>query len=83
MNSAVVTLDVLHSGVIWGWYVTMNFWAKSVATGVMLILPFLLMNKHDSKRIRLLTPALSFVFLNITLLFTLLDLHQPFRFWHM
>ncbi|MCB9524236.1 MAG: polysulfide reductase NrfD [Myxococcales bacterium] len=83
MNNAIVTLDVLHQGPMWGWYVTMNFWAKSVATGVMLILPFLLMNKHDSKRIRLLTPALSFVFLNITLLFTLLDLHQPFRFWHM
>lgn len=83
MNNAIVTLDVLHQGPLWGWYVTMNFWAKSVCTGLMLILPFLLMNKHDTKRMRFMVPAVSFVFLNITLLFTLLDLHQPLRFWHM
>lgn len=82
MNNAIVTLDVLHQGPLWGWFVTMNFWAKSVATGVVLLLPFLLMRK-DEGRMRLVVPAISFVFLNITLLFTLLDLHQPTRFWHM
>lgn len=79
MNDAIVTLDVLHSGVIWGWYVTMNFWAKSVATGVFLLAPWLL----GKPKMKLAIPAIGFVFLNITLLFTVLDLHQPFRFWHM
>lgn len=78
---AIVTLDVLHSGVIWGWYVTMNFWAKSVATGVMLLLPWLLM-RYDVPRLRLKAAVISVLFINITLLFTVLDLHQPFRFWH-
>ncbi|MCB9647724.1 MAG: polysulfide reductase NrfD [Deltaproteobacteria bacterium] len=82
MNSAVVTLDVLHSGVIWGWYVTMNFWAKSIATGVILLAPWLL-KRSENPQLRFLTAGVGFVFLNITLLFTVLDLHQPFRFWHM
>lgn len=82
MKSAIVTLDVLHSGVIWGWYVTMNFWAKSIATGVILLAPWLL-KRSGAPRLRLLTAGVSFVFLNITLLFTVLDLHQPLRFWHM
>jgi len=37
LQSATVTLDVLHSGVLWGWYVTMNMWAKSIGTGVLLV----------------------------------------------
>lgn len=81
-GNAVVTLDVLHSDVIWGWYVTMNFWAKSIATGAILLAPWML--RHwDSVRMRLALPLIGFVFVNITLLFTVLDLHQPFRFWHM
>ena len=83
MGSAIVTLDVLHSGVIWGWYVTMNFWAKSVATGLILLAPWVLARAQQSPRLRLTTAAISFVFLNVTLLFTVLDLHQPLRFWHM
>lgn len=79
MDNAIVTLDVLHSGVIWGWYVTMNFWAKSIATGVFLLSPWLL----SKPKMKLVVPAIAFIFLNITLLFTVLDLHQPFRFWHM
>jgi formate-dependent nitrite reductase membrane component NrfD len=79
---AVVTLDVLHSGVIWGWYVTMNFWAKSVSTGVLLLAPFLFRRGVD-RRARFVVAAIAFVFINVTLLFTVLDLHQPFRFWHM
>jgi formate-dependent nitrite reductase membrane component NrfD len=80
-GNAIVTLDVLHSGVIWTWYVTMNFWAKSVATGVMLLLPWLLM-KYEVPKLRLKAAIISVLFINITLLFTVLDLHQPFRFWH-
>ncbi|MFO0594058.1 MAG: NrfD/PsrC family molybdoenzyme membrane anchor subunit [Myxococcaceae bacterium] len=83
-NDAVVTLDVLHSGVIWGWYVTMNFWAKSVSTGVFLLGAFAMRSQGPSRRFyRLVVPAVAFVFINITLLFTVLDLHQMFRFWHM
>ncbi len=82
MENAIVTLDVLHSGVIWGWYVTMNFWAKSLATGVILLAPWLLKHK-DSEKMKLMIPIIGFIFLNITLLFTVLDLHQPLRFWHM
>ena len=37
LQSATVTLDALHTGVMWGWYVTMNMWAKSVGTGVLLV----------------------------------------------
>ena len=81
-GSAIVTLDVLHSGIIWGWYVTMNFWAKSLATGVVLLAPWALRTSND-RRARLLIAGLSFVFINVTLLFTVLDLHQPLRFWHM
>lgn len=81
MGNSIVTLDVLHSGVIWHWYVTMNFWAKSVATGVVLLLPFLL-SRFEAPKLRLQTAVVSVVFINITLLFTVLDLHQPFRFWH-
>lgn len=84
LRSAHVSLDVLHSGVIWGWYVTMNFWAKSVSTGAVLTGAWLA-QRHPERRdfYRLWAPVLGFVFVNITLLFTLLDLHQPFRFWHM
>ena len=81
-DSTIVTLDVLHSGIIWGWYVTMNFWAKSLSTGVVLLAPWVLRTSND-RRARLLVASLSFVFINVTLLFTVLDLHQPFRFWHM
>lgn len=83
-NDAQVTLDVLHSGIIWGWLVTMNFWAKSISTGVFLLGAFFMRQEGPSRRFfRLAVPALGFVFVNITLLFTVLDLHQMFRFWHM
>jgi hypothetical protein len=84
LRAAHVTLDVLHNGVIWGWFVTMNFWAKSVSTGAVLTGAWLA-QRHPERRdfYRLWAPVLGFVFVNITLLFTLLDLHQPLRFWHM
>lgn len=82
-GAARVTLDVLHTGVIWGWYVTMNFWSKSISTGVFLLGAFFMQKSPKKELYRLVVPALGFVFINITLLFTVLDLHQPFRFWHM
>ncbi|MCF6201547.1 MAG: polysulfide reductase, partial [Hydrogenimonas sp.] len=30
---AVVTLDVALPGIVWGWMITLNMWAKSIATG--------------------------------------------------
>jgi hypothetical protein len=84
LQSATVTLDVLHSGVIWGWYVTMNMWAKSVATGVLLVGVAMMQRYAQSKPYyRRWMPLVGFVFVNVTLLFTVLDLHQMFRFWHM
>lgn len=84
LQSAHVTLDVLHTGVIWGWYVTMNFWSKSLSTGVFLLGAFFLRRPAASRDFyRLAVPVIAFVFINVTLLFTVLDLHQPFRFWHM
>lgn len=82
-GAARVTLDVLHTGVIWGWYVTMNFWAKSVSTGVFLLGAFFMKKSPAKDFYRLAVPAIAFVFINITLLFTVLDLHQMTRFWHM
>lgn len=81
--AARVTLDVLHTGVIWGWYVTMNFWAKSISTGVFLLGAFFMKKSPARDFYRLMVPVVAFVFVNITLFFTVLDLHQPFRFWHM
>ena len=82
-TNAVVTLDVALPDIFWGWYVTMNMWAKSIGTGLVFML-FLLLKKNSSEMEGLRTPAmiLSFVMMNIFLLFTLADLHQPFRMWH-
>jgi len=82
-TNAVVTLDVALPEVFWGWYVTMNMWAKSIGTGVIFML-FLLLRKNPSeaKGLRLSTAIVAFIFINIFLLFTLADLHQPFRMWH-
>jgi len=80
---AVVTLDVALPDVFWGWYVTMNMWAKSIGTGLIFML-FLLLRKNSDEMKGLRTPVIivSFVMMNIFLLFTLADLHQPFRMWH-
>lgn len=82
-TNAVVTLDVAIPDVFWGWYVTMNMWAKSIGTGLIFML-FLLMKKNASEMSGLRTSTLivSFVFMNIFLLFTWLDLHQMWRMWH-
>ncbi len=82
-TNAVVTLDIPLPDVFWGWYVTMNMWAKSIGTGLIFML-FLLLRKNpdEMKGLRTSTLIVSFIFMNIFLLFTLADLHQPFRMWH-
>jgi len=80
-TNAVVTLDVALPGIIWGWMITLNMWAKSIGTGVVLIGAYLLFKhkREDMPNLRWMMPLVSFVFLNIFLLFTLTDLHQPYR----
>jgi len=82
-TNAVVTLDVAIPGTVWPWLVTVNMWAKSIGTGVIFML-FLLLRMHpeSGNKLRLHSTAAAFVFINIFLLFTLADLHQPFRMWH-
>jgi len=82
-TNAVVTLDVPLPDVFWGWFVTMNMWAKSIGTGLIFML-FLLLRKNPNEMDGLRTPTLivSFIMMNVFLLFTLADLHQPFRMWH-
>ncbi len=82
-TNAVVTLDVALPGIVWPWLVTVNMWAKSIGTGVIFML-FLLLRMHpeSGNKLRLHTAVAAFVFINIFLLFTLADLHQPFRMWH-
>lgn len=83
INHAIVSMDVALPGVVWGWMITLNMWAKSIATGVILVGAYLLArygkDKKDLKGLKNIIPILAVVFLHIFLLFTLLDLHQPFR----
>ena len=80
-TQAVVSLDVALPGIIWGWMITLNMWAKSIGTGVILVGAFLLYRhkKEDMPNLRWTMPLISFVALNVFLLFTLVDLHQPYR----
>jgi Ni/Fe-hydrogenase subunit HybB-like protein len=82
-TNAVVTLDVALPDIFWGWYVTMNMWAKSIGTGLIFMI-FLLLKKNSSEMTSLRTPTIivSFVMMNVFLLFTWLDLHQMWRMWH-
>ncbi|NPA03373.1 MAG: polysulfide reductase NrfD [Epsilonproteobacteria bacterium] len=83
-TNAIVTLDVPIPEVIWGWMITLNMWAKSIGTGVVLVGAYLLARYKDKvgDSLKIAIPVISFIFLNIFLLFTLLDLHQPLRMWH-
>jgi len=58
-------------------------WAKSIGTGVIFML-FFLIKKHPeaTNGLRFPTTVVSIIFIHIFLLFTLADLHQPFRMWH-
>jgi len=82
-TNAVVTLDVALPGIVWPWLVTVNMWAKSIGTGVIFML-FLLLKKYPEQagKLRFQTTLVSIIFIHIFLLFTLADLHQPFRMWH-
>jgi len=85
ITKAIVTLDVGLPGIVWGWIITMNMWAKSIATGVIFVIFYLLKKYPENeavKALRLPVLIVSIVFLFIFLLFTVLDLHQMFRFWH-
>lgn len=82
-TNAVVVLDVALPGIVWGWIITMNMWAKSIGTGI-IFLAFYLLKKHPEQTgfIRFPVVAISIVFIHIFLFFTVIDLHQMFRFWH-
>ncbi|MCD6190033.1 MAG: polysulfide reductase NrfD [Sulfurimonas sp.] len=82
-TNAIVTLDVALPGTVWPWLVTVNMWAKSIGTGVIFML-FLLLKKYPDQagKLRFPTTIVSIIFIHIFLLFTLADLHQPFRMWH-
>ncbi len=82
-TNAVVTLDVGLPGIVWPWLVTMNMWAKSIGTGVIFMLFYLLKKyPNESAGYRFPITVVSIVFIHLFLLFTLADLHQPFRMWH-
>ncbi|MFK5975091.1 MAG: polysulfide reductase NrfD [Sulfurovum sp.] len=80
-TQAIVSLDVPLPGIIWGWMITLNMWAKSIGTGVILIGAFLLYRhkKEDMPNLRWIMPLIAFIALNVFLLFTLIDLHHPYR----
>ncbi len=80
-TQAIVSLDVPLPQIIWGWMITLNMWAKSVGTGVILVGAFLLYRhkKEEMPNLRWLMPLIAFIFLNIFLFFTLTDLHHPYR----
>lgn len=82
-TNAVVTLDVALPGIVWGWIITMNMWAKSIGTGI-IFLTFYLLKKYPNETgfIRFPAVVVSIVFIHLFLFFTVIDLHQMFRFWH-
>lgn len=80
LKSAIVTLDVLFTQVAWGWIIVMNMWAKSIATGVFFVGVYMMRKYPNSETFyKYLIPLIGLVFVGITLLFTVLDLHKPFR----
>lgn len=83
-TQAVVTLDVPIQGIVWGSIITVNMWAKSIGTGVVFVAAYLLYRhkKHDMHNMRWIMPIIAFLALNVFLLFTLIDLHQPYRMIH-
>ncbi|MEA2047484.1 MAG: NrfD/PsrC family molybdoenzyme membrane anchor subunit [Campylobacterota bacterium] len=80
-TQAVVTLDVPIQGIVWGSIITVNMWAKSIGTGVVFLAAFLWFrhSKESMPNLRWIMPILAFLTLNVFLLFTLIDLHQPYR----
>ncbi|HEX5711373.1 MAG TPA: NrfD/PsrC family molybdoenzyme membrane anchor subunit [Sulfuricurvum sp.] len=82
-TNAIVVLDVALPGIVWGWIITMNMWAKSIGTGIIFI-AFYLLKKYplETGFIRFPAVVVSIVFIHLFLFFTVIDLHQMFRFWH-
>ena len=82
-TNAVVTLDVGLPGIVWGWIIVMNMWAKSIGTGVIFML-FYLLKKYPNEAgyLRFPLTVVSIVTIHVFLFFTVIDLHQIFRFWH-
>ncbi len=80
-TQSLVTLDVALPGIIWGGIITINMWAKSIGTGVIIVGTYLLFRhkKEQMPNYRWLIPLIAFIALNVFLLFTLIDLHQPYR----
>jgi formate-dependent nitrite reductase membrane component NrfD len=80
-TQAVVTLDVPIQGIVWGSIITVNMWAKSIGTGVVFLAAFIWFRhkKEDTPNLRWLMPLIAFLALNVFLIFTLIDLHQPYR----
>ncbi|WP_457622842.1 NrfD/PsrC family molybdoenzyme membrane anchor subunit [Persephonella sp.] len=82
MVGAEVTFDVALPKVIWGWLVSTNMWAKSIATGTFLVgLYFIYKYPEKDNFFRKWIPILGLIFIGITLLVTVLDLHHIFRFY--
>jgi formate-dependent nitrite reductase membrane component NrfD len=76
-------MDVGLPGIVWPWLVTVNMWAKSIGTGIIFMLFYLLKRYPDeSGNLRFPSTVVAIIFIHIFLLFTLADLHQPFRMWH-
>jgi Ni/Fe-hydrogenase subunit HybB-like protein len=82
-TNAVVVLDVALPGIVWGWIITMNMWMKSIGTGI-IFLTFFLLKKYpvETGFIRFPAVVISIVTIHLFLFFTVIDLHQMFRFWH-
>ena len=73
--------DVPHL-VPWGKMIASYLWTKSIAAGV-LLLSVLYMNmgyEQDAPVLSLINPAVSLIFLTVTLLLLVLDLKKPSRF---
>lgn len=80
LKSAVVTLDVLFTQIAWGWIIVMNMWAKSIGTGVFLVGMYMLHKNPDRAGFyKPIVPIIGLIFIGITLFFTVIDLHKPFR----
>ena len=83
MTGAEVTFDVALPKIVWSWLVSTNMWAKSIATGSFLVGLFALTKYKDNQLFfKFWLSVLGLVFIAITLLVTILDLHHMFRFWH-
>ena len=82
-TQAVVTLDVGLPGIVWGWIITMNMWSKSIGTGVIFMLFYLLKKyPNEAGHLRFPLTVVSIITIHVFLFFTVIDLHQMFRFWH-